>query len=276
MENENDTDKKPDEVLKTSPFVAELIGTLILVFSICIVVTSADNGNTSIKDISLVHFLVLGGLINSLGPVSGAHFNPAVTFQFIVFKQIPIGIGVFYIILQLIGSMLGALLAFLMLPATWIETTKLKSRMATNAINSDFNIIQGLVGEILVTFVLVLSIWGVAVQKQSNNVFASWCIAGVVATGVLLLGPITGNSLNPARSFGPALVFGSFDNEHWVFWIGPIVGGLLAGLLYKTTYYKEQTPFQSDNNNTVSDISIDNDISFKSEHHDTNADNKKD
>ena len=229
------------DLLAPKALAAELMGTAILVFSICVVVTSADVGNTSITDISLVHFLVLGGLIYNLGAISGAHFNPAVTIQFIVFRMINPLTGVFYILVQLIGGILGAALAYAIMPEIWITISeKSGTELATNRVNPDFSDFQGFIGEVIVTMMLAFVIWGVAVSKGEQNTFAGWSIAGVVATGVLLLGPITGNSLNPARSFGPSVIMGSFYKDHWVFWIGPIVGALIGGAFYRFLFFKNE------------------------------------
>ena len=233
------------DLLAPKSLTAELIGTAILVFSICIVVTSADVGNTSITDIALVHFLILGGLIYNLGGISGAHFNPAVTIQFMAFRMINPITGLFYILTQLVGGVLGAGLAYAIMPGVWIQASNMGSEMATNKVNPAFEVFQGFIGEVLVTAMLAFAIWGVAVSKGDQNTFAGWSIAGVVATGVLLLGPITGNSLNPARSFGPSVIMGSFYSDHWVFWLGPIVGALIGGACYRFLFFKSETSSKS-------------------------------
>ena len=227
------------DLLQPKALVAEAMGTAILVFSICIVVTSADMGNTTITDVALVHFLVLGGLIYTLGGISGAHFNPAVTLQFIAFKQINPVTGIFYIVVQLLGAILGAGLAYAVMPGTWIDVTMAGTEMASNRVNPAFSQFQGFLGETIVTMMLAFAIWGTAVQNGDQNTFAGWSIGGVVASGVFLLGPITVNSLNPARSFGPAVIMGSFYSDHWVFWLGPIVGALLGGLIYRFLFFKD-------------------------------------
>ena len=87
------------------------------------------------------------------------------------------------------------------------------------------------------TSILAFTVWSVAVHKGPEQKWAPVSIASVVTTSVLILGPITGNSLNPARSFGPALVTGRFFSDHWVFWVGPMLGGLFGSFMYQVVYY---------------------------------------
>ncbi len=219
------------------PVLAEFIGLVVVVFAICSVVTMADNGKATLTDIGLVHLFAFAFMIYAFGGISGGHFNPAVTIQFIVFKKIEIVLGIFYVVAQCLGAIIGALLAKSILTQEMLEKTNLGSNLATNGLAPGVTVWQGFLAEFAVTAILVLVIWGTAVEKGDQNFFAGWSIAAVIASGVFLIGNITGESLNPARSFGPEVVMMSFNSNSWIFWVGPITGGLFGGALYNFVFY---------------------------------------
>ena len=214
-----------------SKYLAEFMGTLVLVFSISVAVISADNGNLSLKDVAIVHFLVLGMLVNSLGSVSGAQFNPAITIQFLCYGDISAINSVFYIISQLLGATVGSLLSRSIFNSSYIDVSMEHTKLANNFVAPGLTVFSAFLLELLMTAILTFVVRGHNSKENRNGVWGGWIVGGTVAAGVLLIGPLTGNSMNPARSFGPMVLIREAPNYHWIFWVGPIIGALLAGLL---------------------------------------------
>ena len=221
-------------------YLAEFLGTLLLVFFICAVVSlygpepSAQNPNPFIdfSVIGLVHVLVLFVLIQTLAVVSGAHFNPAVTAAMTALRQIkPPDAGI-YILAQLAGALAGALLV----KAILLNEGDAENYGATTVSGVvEGQIFPGMIVEAIGTFFLLWAIIGVAVNPRATKEWAALAIGGALGMGVMVLAPITGAGFNPARSFGPALVsgeWGGFDDFLLVYVIAPTVGALVAAFLY--------------------------------------------
>jgi MIP family channel proteins len=214
-------------------YVAELIGTLLLVFFITMVVSLyvATGQNSQFGSdfavVGLVHFLVLFALIISIGVASGGHFNPAVTAGFIAVRRIDPIDGLVYILAQLSGGVLGALLtkAFILDEgrASDYGTPKISPLLG--------GAFQGALVEGIGAFVLVMAVIAVALNPDIRR-WAALAAGGALGLGVMTLGPLTGGSLNPARWFGPALV-GNHFTDWWAYIVGPIVGGVLAAAVYR-------------------------------------------
>ena len=216
-------------------FAAELIGTLLLVFFVGTIVSlnSADGlGFTDWSVIGLLHFLLLAMLIYTLGHASGAHFNPAVTVTLAALRKINQVDAAIYIVLQVIGAVLGALLVKLLLSdegdaagygATVISDQFLQGKT-----------LSGFLAELIGTFALMWAIMGVAVNPKGARDWAGLVIGGTLGFAVMAIGPLTGAGLNPARSFGPSLIGGGEPVGDFIvaYVLGPTVGALLAGVLY--------------------------------------------
>ncbi|HKP21063.1 MAG TPA: aquaporin [Thermoleophilaceae bacterium] len=228
-------------------YIAEFIGTLLLVFFITAVVSlyvttpTQQNPNPFIdfSVVGLVHVFLLFGLIQTLAVISGAHFNPAVTAAMAALRQIgPIDAAI-YVVAQLAGGVAGALLtkALLLDEGEGVNygAVAVSSRL-------DGAIFPGMVVEALGTFFLVWVIFGVAVNPRAAKDWAALAIGAALGTGVMVFGPLTGAGFNPARAFGPAIVSGEFggaDNFLLVYVLAPVVGALVAGFLY---FYLVITP----------------------------------
>ncbi len=225
-------------------YIAELVGTLLLVFFITSVVTlyvaTGQNAQfgSDFAVVGLTHFLLLFGLIISIGVASGGHFNPAVTTAFIVIRRIDPIDGLVYILAQLSGGVLGALLtkAFLLDEgrASDYGTPKVSALLSGG--------FQGGIVEAIGTFVLVLTVLAVALNPETRR-WAPLAIGGALGMAVMVLGPLTGGSFNPARWFGPALV-GNHFTDALAYIIGPIVGALLAALVYRFIIEPSSGPVQ--------------------------------
>jgi MIP family channel proteins len=225
-------------------YIAELVGTLLLVFFITSVVALyvATGQNSQFGSdfavVGLTHFLLLFALIVSIGVASGGHFNPAITTAFIVLRRIDPIDGLVYILAQLSGGVLGALLtkAFLLDEgrASDYGTPKVSALLGGG--------FQGFLVEGIGTFVLVMTVLAVALNPEIRR-WAAVSIGGALGFLVMVLGPLDGGSFNPARWFGPSLVGYDFANE-LAYILGPIAGALLAAALYKFVIEPSSGPVQ--------------------------------
>jgi MIP family channel proteins len=218
-------------------YLAELIGTLLLVFFITsVVVLFVSTGSqaqfgSDFAVIGLVHAFLLFGLIVMFGVVSGGHFNPAVTLAALAIRRIRPLDGVIYMFAQLIGGILGAWLTKGLLldegRATHYGAAEVSGLLA--------NGFAGSIVEAVGTFCLVLVILTAVYSEKSLKDWAPLAIGTTLGFIVMVGGPLTGGSFNPARWFGPALIgndFGGFDGI-WPYLAGPIVGALLAAAVYR-------------------------------------------
>lgn len=220
-------------------WLAEAIATYGLVFfgplSVILAVASFGEGLTtmSVLFISLGHGGAIALMIYAFGHVSGAHINPAVTIPMIITKKIGIADGVGYIIFQLIGAVAAAATLKAILPDIGAQinfaTQAGPSELINNSVSSGFAV------EAILTFFLVLVIFMTAVHKKASPGWHGFTIGGMVFLIHLVAVPLTGASVNPARTFGPALISG-FWEFHWLYWAAPIVGGIIAGVLMNYIY----------------------------------------
>jgi glycerol uptake facilitator protein len=215
-------------------YVAEFIGTFILVLAIILSVSLFVNSSGTGSDwvvVGLVHFLVLFMLVQTLGSVSGAHLNPAVTVTLAVLRKIRINDAVVYILLQLAGAVAAALVLKFLL----IDDLADQQHYGAPSLNHSLlgTTAGGLIAEGIGTFLLVWTVVAVAVNPRAARDWAGLAIGGVLGLQVMILGPLTGGSVNPARWFGPALLAGDvIENDWWLYIIGPLGGGVLAGMAY--------------------------------------------
>jgi len=210
--------------------LAEGLGTFILVFAGtgAVVVDVVSHGAVTHLGVSFVFGAVVSALIYTFGPISGAHFNPAVTLALASMGRFPI-MGIFpYLLSQLLGAVLGSLGVGLGLG--WEADLG-----ATLPLQGNWPQAFGV--ELLLTFILMLVICGSALHPQAVPGTAGIAIGLTVGLEAAFAGPISGASMNPARSFGPALVSGIWTS-HWVYWVAPIAGALLAARLW--TYLLEE------------------------------------
>jgi len=206
--------------------VAELVGTFTLTFIGGAAIVNAQA--TGLIGIAMAHGLALAVMISCVGHISGGHFNPAVTTGFLVTGRMSAGEGAVYIISQLLGATLAALLLLTLVPGA----TGTNPPLGGQALAAGVGFGPGVGIEIILTFFLVFTVFATAVDERGAfRMIAGFGIGLALAFSILAGGPFTGASLNPARSFGPALV-SMFWTGHLVYWIGPLIGGALAALLY--------------------------------------------
>ena len=216
--------------------LAEFIGTMALIFvgGASILSDQLSGGNVTLVGIALAHGLTIAVMASAFGHISGAHLNPAVTVGAFIARKISAGDSVVYWISQLAGAALGAVL----LTLVFDPATRAAASLGTPGFGAGVSISQGLTFEIVATFLLVLVVCATAIDDRGAfSVVSGLPIGFVVLFDILAGGPLTGAAMNPARVFGPAVVGGYWAN-HWVYWVGPLAGGALAGLLYTSLYLK--------------------------------------
>jgi aquaporin TIP len=208
-------------------FSAEFIGTFALVFigGGAVITTPLLQMQAVVLNIALAHGLIFAVLVTATMRISG-HLNPAVTAGFLVTRRIDPMMAVIYWIAQFLGAILAAYALKALYPASVAMATKLGGQ----SISGDTTLMQAIILEGIATFFLVFVIFGTAVDRRAPKV-GGFAIGLTVAADILAIGPLTGGSMNPARSFGPALVMKSFEGQA-AYWIGPILGAIAAALIY--------------------------------------------
>lgn len=218
---------------------AEFIGTFALVFfgagAVCVDRYLQSSGGIGLLGVALAHGLAIAIMVSAFGHVSGGHFNPAITIGFWVTKRLNTVDTIAYWVAQLAGAVVAAYLLKSIVPA---ETTQAVA-LGTPMFARDFTRLSGMMLEGVTTFFLVLTVFATAVDERSSfRSIASFAIGLTITLGILVAGPFTGAALNPARAFGPALV-SSHWQTHGVYWVGPLAGGFVAGLLYDSVFLKK-------------------------------------
>lgn len=240
-----------EETNTSKALVAELVGTFLLVLSIILAVTlyagtlpaASRPPQLIVPFVAFAHGFALFIGIQTLGRISGGHFNPAVTLGLLSIGKIEGGLAGAYIVAQVIGATLAGFLVALVLndPATSVG-------FAAPTVDSAISLGSAIVLESLFVFFLVWTVVATAVADEGPKEWAPLAIATVLALGVLLIGKWTGAALNPARAFGADFTnalfgndagFGSFKDFILAYVIGPIAGGVLAATLYNWLYIKQ-------------------------------------
>jgi len=205
-------------------YIAETIGTFALVFcgTGAIIINEFTGGTITNLGIAITFGLIVMGMIYAFGDISGAHINPAVTIAFAYAKKFPWREVPFYIISQLIGAIAASLLLLYLFPDNELLGTTLPQ----------LSVLKVFIFEIILSFFLMLVIINVSTGSKEIGVIAGIAIGGIVLLEALFAGPITGASMNPARSIGPALISGHLESL-WLYCLAPVIGMLLAVLSCK-------------------------------------------
>ncbi len=252
--------------------VAEAVGVFALSFiGVLAIHELGDAGTLGLIGIALAHGLILAIMISAFAAVSGGHINPAVTIGLLVGKQIKIGPAIAYIIAQCIGGVLAGLVIMAIFAGTKAHPAPLPEPTNPQAVVNPDNAASpgaqlvangtpalsdipekqpvspmgAFLAELVATFFLVTAVWGTAVDPRAPKI-GGFGIGLTVTADILAIGPLTGAAMNPARAFGPALASAlggaHYDwSTHWIFWAGPITGGILASLLYYHLIYPKTT-----------------------------------
>lgn len=230
--------------------LAEVVGTFILVFTGTAAATATLLGRETVGEpydslaVALAFGLALVAIVAAIGHVSGAHVNPAVTLGLAATRKFPWNYVPVYVGAQLLGAILGAL-------ATWISYgagARSEANLAATFPAEGVNDLQALVVEFLITFILVFVVCSVATDERVPAAVAPVAVGFALASGIFIVGPVTGGAVNPVRALGPMIVAGNFDGA-WVYLIAPILGGIAAAFLYdrliSDAHAPDQEPAQS-------------------------------
>jgi len=226
--------------------IAEFIGTFALVFvGVGAVIASEavttaglashplvsnTDGHAGLILVALSFGLVIAGMVAAVGHISGGQFNPAVSVALLATGKQSAHDTLFYVLIQLIAGVAAAGVLHLFHGGYAVADGVTMPNIAAG-----ITPIKAMWIEIILTFFLVFVIFGSAVDKRGPTVVAGFFIGLTVAFDIMIGGPFTGASMNPARSFGPALIGRKWD-FHWVYWVGPIAGGLFAGVIYNSFF----------------------------------------
>ena len=213
--------------------VAEFVGTFTLIFiggGAGAVATFTSPGTYNIVAIALANGLAIGIMVTNLGHISGGHFNPAITAGFLATRRIGLPLAVAYWIVQLLGGVVGGLgIRFLVHKPAVLGAVPTIHTVTVG---------RGLVLEMVMTFFLVWAVFATAVDPRGAfKAVAGLAIGLTISIDVLFGGPLTGAAMNPARAFGPEVAANTWTNA-WVYWVGPIVGALVAALVYEHLYLR--------------------------------------
>ncbi|NXH67186.1 AQP2 protein, partial [Hydrobates tethys] len=233
----------------TRAVFAEFLATLVFIlFGLGSALNWPSASSPSILQIALAFGLAIGTLVQALGHISGAHINPAVTVACLIGSQVSFLRAVFYVVAQLLGGVVGAAILHEITPADSREG------LAINKLHNETTTGQAVTVELFLTFQLVLCIFASTDERREDNLGSPALSIGLsVAVGHLLGIRYTGCSMNPARSFAPAVIVGDFS---WflltrffsfrfcqVFWVGPLVGAAAASIIYNYILFPQAKTF---------------------------------
>jgi len=206
------------------PYLAEFVGTFGLVFAGCgaIAINAMTSGQVTHVGIGLTFGLVVAAMIYATGHLSGAHLNPAVSLAFTLTRHFPLRELLPYWIAQLAGATAASLTLRFLFGATTSLGATLPRGPAW----------QSLILEGILSFFLMFVIMAMATDSRAIGQSAALAIGATVGLEAIFAGPISGASMNPARSFGPALITGIFTH-HWIYWIGPLTGAVFGAVTYQ-------------------------------------------
>lgn len=215
---------------KLRPLLAEFIGTFALVF---VGIGAIKTAGHDVLAVALAHGLTIAAFVAATLHISGGQFNPAVTLGLVCGGHMSVGAATRYWIAQLLGAYAAALVCLgLFMRDVIVAGTP---QLAINLTPA-----QGILVEAILTFFLVFIVHGTAVDKRATTP-AALAIGSTITLDILFGGPLTGAAMNPARVFGPALA-AFFWKDHLVYWIGPLLGGALGGLVYRVFIERKSAP----------------------------------
>lgn len=210
-------------------FIAEFVGTFALVFigSGAIMMAQHTGNSAGLLQVALAHGLILALMVSAFMNVSGGHLNPAVTAGLLVARRITPTVAGVHIVAQLIGAVVAAYALKMTMPAAVFAATQ----GGGQSIALEITATQAILLEAIATFFLMTVIYGTAVNDAAPKI-GGLAIGLTIGADILAIGPLTGGSMNPARSFGPAIASGVFAGQ-FIYWVGPIVGAIAAAMLWE-------------------------------------------
>lgn len=217
----------------------EALGAFILVFIGVGSILAANylaigNGISQLVVVAMAHGLALAIAVTIAMGISGGHINPAVTLGFLAARRIGAGEALAYIVFQVLGATVAGLLIILIMPAS----LGIASNWGVPSVSSLITVPQAIAGEAVITFFLMLAVYGTAVSKNAPRI-GGLGIGFMLAADIMAMGPFTGAAANPARALGPAIASMNFTNWY-VYWIGPIIGAVLAALICEYVVFSDR------------------------------------
>jgi aquaporin TIP len=214
--------------------VAEFVGAFTLVFA---GMGSIMFGQASgLTGVALAHGLAIAVMVSAVGHISGGHFNPAVTFGFLLTRRMDVALGAVYVVAQLAAGAIAALALNVIFP------TPPNLDTGVPVVNANVSSGSAVLTEAIITFFLVWVVFATAADARGTfKSIAGLAIGLTITLGILATGPLTGAAMNPARALGPELVQNVWDHW-WIYWLGPLAGGGIAALLYDMLYLRPLEP----------------------------------
>jgi glycerol uptake facilitator protein len=241
--------KEPTLVQK---LIAEFLGTalLVLIGAGSVTATLTIGGQFSEADLGIISFafaFIIMAMIFTIGKISGCHINPAVTIALALTGRVDWTTAVSYLVAQFVGAVAGAF-AIVAMFGTKAATSSI---LGVTSYGTSVSPLQAIIAEGLGTFILVFTIYGVAVDPRAPAGWAALGIGLIVAGIIFVVGPVTGAALNPARAFGTTFVQAilggkNFFNQYYVYIIGPVVGGALGAIVYDLLVQPKVVPVPSE------------------------------
>jgi aquaporin TIP len=224
------------DILAVDPrkLLAEFIGTYALIFAGAGSIILFDSHTAGIVVVALAHGLVIAVMVSSLGHISGGLFNPALTAGLWVTRRLDTVNAGAYVLAQIVGATVAAWSLLLLFPEVQREAVNL----GVPVLGAETTFVQGVGLEALMTFFLMLVVFGTALDGRGPKL-GGLAIGLTITVDIFLGGPLTGAAMNPARALGPALVQLSWD-DHLVYWIGPVIGAVVAALVYHYAFAVEE------------------------------------
>ncbi|MDX6449798.1 MAG: aquaporin [Gaiellaceae bacterium] len=214
--------------------VAEFVGTFTLVFvGVSSIITVGD-----VTGVALAHGLAIAVMVSAVGHISGGHFNPAITLAFLVTRRMAPLLAAVYWVAQFAAATVGALLVKVIFPGSVVDRAKLGAPAVASVVGSG----GALAMEAILTFFLVWVVFATAADARGTfKSIAGLAIGLTITMDILAGGRVSGAAMNPARAFGPQLVQ-SVWSDAWVWYAGPILGAVVAGLAYEYLYLRPLAP----------------------------------
>ncbi|XP_068649747.1 probable aquaporin TIP2-2 [Aristolochia californica] len=222
-------------------YLAEFIATLLFVFAgvgsaiaFSKLTSGAPLDAAGLVAVAVAHAFALFVGVSMAANISGGHLNPAVTFGLAIGGNITFLTGFFYWVSQCLGSIVACFL---------LKFVTSGEAIPTHGVAAGMTGLEGMVMEIIITFALVYTVYATAADPKNGSLgtIAPIAIGFIVGANILAAGPFSGGSMNPARSFGPAVASGDFSHN-WIYWVGPLIGGGLAGLVYGNIFIGSYAP----------------------------------
>ncbi len=221
-------------------FLAEFIGTFTLIFigAGSVLVNQMTGESLGIVGIAIAHGLAIAVMVSAIGHISGGKLNPAITLGLLFGGQISLKNASLEILAQVLGGILGAFFLSLIFP----ESVRDVAHLGVPTMGNNVSGAVGIFTEAILVFLLVFVVYATMVDAEGSfKIVGGFGIGCVILFDILAAASITGPALNPARAFGPAFISG-FWQDQYVYWIGPILGGIVAGLFYNYAMLRHRKP----------------------------------